>query len=282
MKKGLIILVATLVLVACNQQKTPKQLAQKKLETAKVLLQQEKFSEAKLHIDSISMLYPNEVYEINEGKLLLNEVELKEQFKSRTFLDSTLNVRNAQLEKLKKDFVLKPGGIQANSGRYVHKRQQVSNSYDRTFVKAYLDESGTFYISSKYAGKSFINHNQIKVYDEGLFAETEVVPVDGIENRRYSDDGMCWETVHYRHDTDNEVAQFIVNNFNQRLKVMFKGGKPYYIVMEKYDKEAIRDAYLMSMLMKETQELSKQLKDTQKRIEELTDESIELRRAQSK
>lgn len=281
MKKSLIVLIGLILLVSCSSKKTPKQLATQHLENAKVLMADGKFMAAKLQIDSISLLYPNQTNEINQGVLLLNEVELKEQRQSKLFLDSAIQVRNAQLEKLGKDFILKPGGVQYKSGRYEHKRQQVKNSYDRTFVKAYLDEKGTFFISSKYAGKSFIYHNQIKVYNEGLYAETQVVPEDGIENRRYTDDGMCWETVHYRHETDNQVAEFIVNNFDKRLKVMYKGKKPYYIVMEQYDKEAIRDAYLMSKLMKETQELDQQLKDTQKRIEELVDESIEIRKALS-
>ena len=265
------------LMVACGSKKTPAQLANERLQKAKQMLANEQFTEAKLQIDSIRMLYPNEVKVLNQGVLLLNTVELTEQKRSFKYLDSLLQLREKQLIDLKKDFVLKPGGVQKNSGLYVHKRQQVVNSYNRTFVKAYLGEDGTFYISSKYVGKGYIHHNSIRVYDQGVFAETEEIPQDGVDNRIFQDDGQYWETVNYRNGKDNGVVSFIVNNFDKQLKLMFNGKKAHYIVLEKFDKEAIRDSYFLSKLMIETKELRVEVDNTKKRIAVLENEMDQIR-----
>lgn len=282
MRKYALFILTLLMLTACGEKKTPKQLAEEHLHKAEVLLTAENFTDAKLQIDSIKMLYPNQTPTINKGIVLLNTVELQEQNKSLAYLDSVMLEREKQFVTLKKDFVLTPGSMAKKSGRYVHKRQQVKNSYNRTFIKAYLDEKGTFYITSKYAGSSFIYHDQIKVYDQGLFAETNAVQEDGIENRRYEDGGMKWETVNYRNGADNGVVSFIVNNFDKRLKVQFKGKKSHYIVMEKFDKEAVRDAYLLSLLLVENNQLKTDVSDTKKRIAQLEQEMEAIKQLQNK
>lgn len=281
MRNFLVILLSLVLLSSCGEKKTPKQLAEEHLAKAQQLLEHENFTDAKLQIDSIKVLYPNQKQAINKGIVLLNTVELEEQRKSLVFLDSVMNSRKDQFENLKKEFVLTEGSMARNSGRYVHKRQQVKNSYDRTFIKAYLDEEGTFYITSKYAGASYIYHNSIKVYNEGLFAETNEVPEDGIDNRRYEDGGMKWETVNYRNGADNGVVSFIINNVDKPLKVQFKGKKYYYIVMEKFDKEAVRDAYLLSQLLLENKRLKTDVADTKKRIAELEKEMEEINELQN-
>lgn len=281
MQKIVFSLVVMVILWSCGEKKTPKQLAQEHLLKAEHLLDSEKFTDAKLQIDSIKQLYPNQKQAINKGVILLNTVELEEQRKSLVYLDSVMNARSDQFENLKKQFILTEGSMARKSGRYVHKRQQVKNSYDRSFIKAYLDEEGTFYITSKYAGASYIYHNSIKVYNKGLFAETLEVPEDGIDNRRYEDGDMKWETVNYRKGADNGVVSFIVNNIDKPLKVQFKGKKYHYIVMEKFDKEAVRDAYLLSLLLLENKQLKADVANTKKRIAELEQEMQEINQLQN-
>ncbi len=281
MRNFISILLSLTLFISCGEKKTPKQLAGEHLSKAQHLLQEENFTDAKLQIDSIKALYPNQKEAINKGIVLLNTVELEEQRKSLLYLDSVMNARSEQFESLKKQFVLTEGSMARNSGRYVHKRQQVKNSYHRSFIKAYLDEAGTFYITSKYAGNAYLFHNSIKVYNEGLFAETNVVPEDGVENRRYEDGGMKWETVNYRNGADNGVVSFIINNVDKPLKVQFKGKKYHYIVMEKFDKEAVRDAYLLSQLLLENNRLKTDVANTHKRIEELEREMAQINELQN-
>lgn len=245
-----------------------EELAQKKLDYAIELLDSNQFNKAKLVIDTLSDEYPGQNEKIEEGRKLLNRVELKEQMSSLAFYDSMLIIRKKDFAELKKNFVFKPGPGKGYVGTYVHKRQQVSNSYNRTFIKAVVDENGDFFINSKYHGNSYIKHDAVKIYDQGIFAETLPVP-EGINNRRFEDGKEKWESVNYKDDFDNGAAMFIVNNTDKRLKAMFKGGKPYYIVLEQFDKDAVKYAYGLSEVITEMRQLEISIKTTEERIKEL-------------
>lgn len=262
MRSLLPFVVMFLILVSCGT--SPEQLAKLKLEEANSLLKEDKFNEAKLIIDSLSKIYPDEFEVVAAGKKLMLKVELIEQMKSIVFYDSLLLLQEQNFQELKRQFVLKPG----DPGQYIHKRQKVSNSYNRTYIQAHVNENGEFYISSRFHGQKNIHHNSIKVYNEGLYAQTAVIE-KGINNRSFDDGGEIWETVNYTKGTDNGVVSFIVNNSDDRLKVMYRGRNPHYIVMEKFDKEAVRMAYDLGQIILSIKQLESDLAQTKKRAETL-------------
>ncbi len=261
------IALCTLITIACQPSK--KERAEKLLAAANQAIATKDYNSAKLKIDSISLCYPEEIETIGEGKILLLRLELTEQKQSLAYYDTLIVKRKATFEELSKSFVYKEGKFKGYAGTYTHKRQQVKNSHDRTFIKAYLDEKGDFYISSHYHSKSHIYHNSIKVYNDGLFAKTEAIPSSSFDNRSFDDGEDYWETVNYRNNTDHGVVSFIVNNYDKTLKVEYIGKKHYYIVMEQFDKEAIRDAYNLSLVIKELSELETNKITTEKRLQEL-------------
>ncbi len=262
-----VILLSSVFFAACGPGK--EELAQELLSDAQQAMQNANYNEAKLKVDSIDLLYPNQIETIAQGKTLLQRIELQEQEQSLHYYDTLLVKRQAEFDKMVKSFVYKKGKFEGYAGTYVHKRQQIKNSHDRSYVRAYLDENGDFYISSRYHGKGHIYHNSIKVYNEGLFAQTEEIPKGSFDNRSFDDGEDFWETVNYRNGTDNGVVSFIVNNYDKRLKVDFRGKKHYYIVLENYDKEAIRDAYNLSLIIKEIANLKDNKSKAEARIKSL-------------
>ena len=256
-----------LFISACGPNTQEK--AQNLLNEADQAAQNKDYNLAKLKVDSIDLLYPNEIEAITKGKNLLLDIELIEQRHSLAYYDTLIVKRQQDFEKLKTSFIYKPGKFEGYVGTYIHKRQQIKNSHDRTYVRAYLDEKGDFYISSRYHGKGHIYHNRIKVYNEGLFAETKAIEEHTFDNRSFDDGEDYWETVNYRNGSDNGVVSFIVNNYDKPLKVQFKGRKHYYIVMEQFDKEAIRDAYNLSLVIKELADLKKKRTETETRIKQI-------------
>lgn len=256
-----------LLITACGP--SPEEKAQKLLNTAKYAVEGRDYNLAKLKVDSIDLLYPNEIEMIAEGKRLLLNIELVEQKQSLAYYDTLMDKRQDSFEALKKSFVYKAGKFEGYAGTYIHKRQQVKNSHDRSYIRAYLDEKGEFYISSRFHGKGHIHHNRIKVYNEGLFAETKAIDENSFDNRSFDDGEDYWETVNYRNGTDNGVVSFIVNNYDARLKVQFKGKQHHYIVMEQFDKEAIRDAYNLSLVIKELADLTSKRTETEQRIAQI-------------
>lgn len=261
------ILLAVIMMTACGPNK--QELAQALLSDAQVAMDDEDYNAARLKVDTINLLYPNQIEEVAAGKKMMSRIALTEQKQSLVYYDTLLVKRQDDFERLKKNFVYKPGKFEGYEGTYIHKRQKISNSHDRSYLRAYLDEKGEFYISSRYHGKGPIHHNSIKVYDSGLFAESEKISETSFDNRSFDDGEDYWETVNYRNGTDNGVVSFIVNNYDKTLKVQYKGKKHHYIVMESFDKEAIRDAYNLSLIIKEIAELEKSKAEAVKQVKAL-------------
>ena len=105
MKKiGFLVLFAWAMLTGCGDgDEKGAQIHLKKAETA---LLNEKFSEAKLQIDSIRILYPKAFETRKKGIKLMLQVDLKEQRKALAYLDSMMLIKQNQLDSIRANFVL--------------------------------------------------------------------------------------------------------------------------------------------------------------------------------
>ncbi len=260
-----ITLLVTLFFASCGPNK--QELAKAKYNRAEQLVAEKNFNDAKLEIDSIAELYPGQIEYITRGNDLLRKITIEEQNQNKVFLDSMLQAKQAELEPLMKNFIV--------SSEYgakkilIHKRQKPENSYARTYLRAHLDLEGNFYISSRYTGPDRLHHDQIKVYFSGNEALSEVVPEDGFNNRHFEDGENQWEVINFKDGKDNGVIDFIAHNADQSIKVQFRGKKYYYIVMEKFDKEAIRDGYEISFVLKEIKRIEEELDKVKAELERL-------------
>lgn len=250
----LLILLWIFMLLGCGPSR--EQQASERLQEAIALRDSGQFNLAKLKLDTLIENFSDlPEQSVRAGEVLRN-IQIMEQERNLTYLDSMLALKREELTPLMKNFI--------KSEEYgpqtvlIHKRQKPENSYNRTFLRAHLNEEGEFYISSRYYGTHWIYHNQIKVYNQGESVLSEEVPEDGFNNRRFEDDDSKWEIVNYKEGKDNGIVDFIATNWNKSLKVQFIGKKYHYIVMEQFDKAAIRDAYEISFVLKEIDGLEKE------------------------
>lgn len=232
-------------------------------EEAKALKDSGNFNLAKIKLDSVMLLAGNQSEKGQEARKLLAEIEIDEQERNLRFLDSALVEQEALLEPLMKNFTL--SDEYGSEKLLIHKRQKPENSYNRTYLRAHLSEDGNFYISSRYHGSRWINHNKIRVYLGSESVNSEEVADNGIDMRRFEDGEFKWEFVYYKDGKDNGIVDFIAANSDKPLRVEFIGKSREYIIMEQYDREAIRDAYEISFILKEI----KRIKDEKKKSEEL-------------
>ena len=170
MKKiGLVALFA-LLLAACDDGGEKKaQLHLKKAETA---LKQENFNEAKLQIDSIRILYPKAFEARKQGIRLMHQVDLKEQQKSLVYLDSMMQVKQAQLDSIKGNFVLEKDTAYQEVGNYFYPTQTVEKNIGRSFLRGQVNEQGEMSITSIYCAGGKLHHAAVKVSVGDTFAET--------------------------------------------------------------------------------------------------------------
>ena len=153
-----LLLIILVLLAACGP--SPEEIAKNKFEKANELYTQKHFNDAKILLDSIIEGFPGEIEYVTRAEDLMRTIKIGEQERNLTFFDSILNQKNEELKVLMKNFrVSKEYG---SKEILIHRRQKPQNSYARTYIRAHLDLEGNFYISSRYSGENYINHNKIK------------------------------------------------------------------------------------------------------------------------
>lgn len=267
MKPVKIILLSLLtasILFSCGP--SEEEIAKLRFEQAENLYTSNDFNNAKLILDTIIEEQANIIEFYTRAKDLLRTIKIEEQKNNLEFLDSLLLEKEKELKPLMKNFIIEK---EYQRKILIHKRQKTTNSYNRTYLKSHLYMNGEFYISSHYCGESNINHNQIKVYNKGKSTISEEIPYDSLNNRHFDDGGLYWEIVNYKDGKDNGVVDFISQNYNLPLKVMYFGKKNYYILLEKFDKEAIRDGYEISFILKEVNKLKQEISNSKEELKRL-------------
>jgi len=257
----LLVLFSTM-LISCGP--SDEEIAADAFNRAQKLYNAKNFNDTKLLLDSIILNMPGQIEYVTKAQDMLSTIKIAEQEHNLAFLDSLLIEKQEALKPLMKNFI--KSDEYGSKTILIHKRQKPENSYGRTFVRAHLDMDGNFYISSRYSGNHYIYHDQIKVYYSGNSAMTEKIEDDGFNNRRYEDGGTYWEIVNYKDGKDNGVIDFIAANWDKSLKVQYKGKKYYYIVMEKFDKEAIRDANEIAVVLKEIKRIKDETKNVKRQL----------------
>jgi hypothetical protein len=248
------------IFVACGPSDEEK--ARAKMNYAKVLLEKQDTALAMLHLDSIALLFPKAPYSVNAAKNMMTEINFELLHKKETALD-TINTRIAELENA---FVKEKTEFDRFT-QYIHKRQTFQRAWNRSYIRIHLDERGDLYLSSNYHGKNSINHYGLRVYDADISAKTDSVPVGDANNHQSDFMEFKWEKVTYRNGKDNGVIEFIANNTDRKLKAVFLGKGQNYIILEEFDKTAVKEALALSQAIKSKSELEKEIKVLQNKLQ---------------
>lgn len=254
-----IAILLALIFVACGPSDEDK--ARVKLDLAKNMLLKKDTTAAIQHLDSISKLFPEAIYSVNAAKNLLHDVRFAVMQGKEAELD-TLALRIAELEK---SFTKEKTEFDRYT-QYIHKRQNFKRAWDRSYIQVHLNERGELYLSSNYHGEDWLNHTGLRVYDSGEDAKTAEIPIGTVDNHRSDFMEAKWEKVSYRNGTDNGVIEFIAQHVDRNLKAVFLGKKYYYIILETYDKEAVRDALELSKSFKKRRALKNEIKGLQVKL----------------
>ena len=262
MKKiGLSALLALALLTGCGD--GGEKQAQLHLQKAEQALLLENFSEAKLQIDSIKMLYPKAFEARKQGIKVMQQVDLKEQTKTLAYLDSVMLVKQAQLDSIKGDFVLEKDTAYQDIGNYFYPTQTVEKSLGRSFLRGQVNELGEMSLTSIYCAGGQLHHTSVKVSVGELFAETSISK-DSYET---TDLGKTIEKSDYKIGEDGGVVGFIIANQDKNIQLHFIGDKTYRIVMDKNDRKAIVKLAELARILSGMEEIRKQQKEASLKIQ---------------
>ena len=240
--------------------------AQIRLQKAEAALQQENFSEAKLQIDSIKVLYPKAFEARKQGIKLMQQVDLKEQGKTLVYLDSMMQVKQAQLDSIKANFVLEKDTAYQEIGNWFYPTQVVEKNVGRSFLRAQVNELGEMSLTSIYCAGGQLNHTSVKVSVGDTFAETPMTN----DSYATTDLGRTIEKADYKVSEDGGVVGFIVANQDKNIQLTFIGDKTYRTAMQKNDRKAIVELVELARILSGMEEIRKQQKEANLKIQFVT------------
>lgn len=263
-KTGLSALLALTVLTGCGD--GGEKQAQLYLRKAEAALQQENFSEAKLQIDSIKILYPKAFETRKQGIKLMQQVDLKEQRKTLAYLDSVMQVKQHQLDSIKGNFVLEKDTAYQEIGNYFYPTQTVEKSLGRSFLRGQVSELGEMSLTSIYCAGGKLHHTAVKVSVGDTYAETPMSK-DSYES---VDLGKPIEKADYKLGEDGGVIGFVVANQDKNIQLTFIGDKNYKTAMQKSDRKAIAELVNLARILSGMEEIRQQQKEANLKIQFVT------------
>ena len=263
-KTGLSALLALAICAGCSDGGEKE--AQIRLQKAEVALQQENFSEAKLQIDSIKVLYPKAFEARKQGIKLMQQVDLKEQGKTLVYLDSMMQVKQAQLDSIKGNFVFEKDTAYQDIGNWLYPTQVVEKNVGRSFLRGQVNELGEMSLTSIYCAGGQLNHTSVKVSVGDTFAETPMTNDSYIT----TDLGRTIEKADYKVGNDGGVTGFIVANADKNIQLTFIGDKTYRTAIQKNDRKAIVELTELARILSGMEEIRKQQKEANLKIQFVT------------
>lgn len=238
--------------------------AGEKLQTAREAFERGDFSEAKMQIDSIKILYPKAFETRREGISLMQQVELKEQEKTLVYLDSLLQKKQSELDAIKGKFTLEKDAEYQKIGNYLHPSQVIEKNLHRSYLRFQVNENGQMSMTSIYCGPSNIHHVGVKVVaPDGSFAETPTSK-DSYET---TDLGEKIEKADYKIGEDGNVIGFLYLNKDKNIKVNYQGERPYSTTMTLADRQAVASVYELAQLLSSITEIKKEMEEANLKIE---------------
>ena len=238
--------------------------AGEKLQTAREAFERGDFSEAKMQIDSIKILYPKAFETRREGISLMQQVELKEQEKTLVYLDSLLQKKQSELDAIKGKFTLEKDTEYQKIGNYLHPSQVIEKNLHRSYLRFQVNETGQMSMTSIYCGPSNIHHISVKVIaPDGSFAETPASK-DSYET---TDLGEKIEKADYKIGEDGNVIGFLYLNKDKNIKVNYQGERPYSTTMTPADRQAVASIYELAQLLSSITEIKKEMEEANLKIE---------------
>jgi hypothetical protein len=230
--------------VACSN---PDKQAAPRLAAARTLFEQGDLAGAKHAIDSIKTLFPKAFDVRRQGIALMQEVELKEQERCLTYLDSLLQVKDDSLQLLRPRFTLEKDTAYQQTGRYLAPSQVIERNLHRSFLRFQTDERGVMSMTSIYCGTGGIHHTAVRVSaPDGTFAQTPPSP-DSYET---TDLGEHIEKADYKLGQDGGVIGFLyLNRKAKNIRLQFLGDRTFSTTMTAADLSAAAAVFELSRLL---------------------------------
>jgi hypothetical protein len=265
MKQKIALISILLLTISCSEN-VEKRVAER-LELAQQAFEQGNYSEAKIEIDSIKILYPKAFKARKEANRLLQQVEKEEAERGLTYLDSMLQVKQAQFEAIKAKYTFEKNAEYQKEGNYFWPTQTVEKNLHRSYLRFQVSERGVMTMTSIYCGASNIHHTAVRATDsDGSFAQTPP------SNDRYetTDLGERIEKADYKAGQDGDLIGFLYINKEKSLRVEYLGNRRLTVPMSAADRQSLTAIYELTQILAAIEQIKQEQQETKLKIEFFT------------
>jgi hypothetical protein len=261
MKKLFLLTCIALLITSCQNSKREK--AEDRLTAARTALEQDNFNEAKLQIDSIKILYPNEFKVRKAAQDFLCVVVIREQQHNLRYLSSVLQSKEQEFETIKGQYTLEKDKRYQEVGNYFWPSQTESHNINRSYLRFQVNEEGIMTMTSVYHGGHALHHRAVKVMaPDGTYAETPVSD----DTFTSTNMGIVTEKTNYNVGRDGGVIDFLFLNRNKNIRAFYKGSSNYSITMSPADRKALTNIYSLTKVLTDINKIKKDIEDANVKI----------------
>lgn len=221
--------------------------------------------EAALHqLDSVHTLYPKQVEQRKQAKALKDKIVYLQSLQTKLYADSILQPLLSQADNLLKEFRYEKQEGYEDHGHYVYRNLQTGWNTNRCFLQAYVSDDRKALVKSYYYGAKQLNQQAVNMQAAG-----EEIEIRG-KNHAFEVDGWH-EILTLEGEQALEVLNFVSAHLTDRIRVTVVGssGKAGTVVyyLSDSEKQALDKTYQLGILMRDIDELERQIQLALRRIE---------------
>ncbi len=236
------------------------------------------FQQAKLYVDSIRILYPDDYVKIKKGVPLMCRIEYMEQERTRAYCDSLLKVRQGEFPEKQKSFVFRQNTPIESLGYYVNVSQLHEQNINRTYLQTKVDEKGRLILTSYYCGNVAVKHTRVRVTaPDGSFCETQEIKADGALNYRFSDGNVHYEIVRFNEQKAGGLLDFVLLHRDEPLQVSLLGeDRTHTYRLQDRDRSAMTGSCELAAVLSDITRLLDEIRLSQAKMSRLAEKCEKL------
>lgn len=259
--KNIILTLLATLLIGCAED--VERLAQPYLERARLAHANKQYSQAKLQLDSIKMLYPKAFDARRQAQSLLLRVELDESLTGKQYVDSLLQEYSKQIAPLTAKLYLDKDPRYQEVGTYYASRHRTEQNVGRSYMRPQVSEQGEGSIIVFHRGRAIHAHTLRFTAPDGTYVELKAADASYIS----SDALGRTERADFVVSNDSNVASFVSLHPAGTFKVSLVGQDGTASVpFSKADAEALGQVCQLTTILSSVNELEKQLQELDRRI----------------
>ena len=257
-------IIAFALFAACSPRKKEEKQADAALHIIEQMIADNNYDSAKVKITEFHNDFRRLIAKRKTAVALGDTIVRRESAAFLAYCDSILPSKMFLLDSIQKNFVFEKNADYQDVGNFIHKNQKTERNALRNYLKFYVDENSTMYMTSNYTGAK-IQHSKIRISAGDLFVETDTVGYF----YAYNDGENNFENLTFNNKAVVNIAYFITDNTSRNIKITLTGNKTNVYFLPEADKKAISDTYKFYLVKSEIQKLLKENRQAKIKLEKI-------------